>query len=55
MSWRKLEIEIIDILRKECVPIDNIDGDTVVPEHDSPFILFSITELAKELVNRGIR
>lgn len=55
MSWRPLEQELIDIIRR--------DGFEVVPDHNTgdhyldiygPDDGLNITELAKELMRRGV-
>jgi hypothetical protein len=53
MNWRRIESAIVDILKAEGLDLANEDGDTVVL--DRGIILFSITELAKQLAERGIR
>lgn len=52
-EWRTIEHELIDILRSEGVDLTDNAGDTVVVQGD--LVVFSITDLAKELENRGIK
>lgn len=51
--WRKLERELIDILKRQDAPLVDDGGDVVIIDNDGD-VLFSITELAKELIDRGI-
>lgn len=52
MSWRTIEKELVDICRAEGLELDESFGDKVVKQGD--LILISLTELAKELMRRGI-
>jgi len=53
MSWRAIEREIIDILRREELLLTDDGGDNVIIDNDGD-VIFSITELAKELMRRGV-
>ena len=53
MSWRTIEKELVDILRRDGVSLHYDSGDTFVL-YDDRFTIFSITDLAKELMRRGI-
>jgi hypothetical protein len=55
MDWRKLERELVDILKSEGVGLLSEAGDIVVVRYSGPkrtTVLFSVTELAKQLVRR---
>ena len=52
--WRALERELIDILRSEGADIVYETGDSFVVDMDGAHVIFSITDLAKELMRRGI-
>lgn len=52
MSWRFLEKELVDICRSEGLEIRSDDGEAVITQGD--LILLSLTDLAKELMRRGV-
>lgn len=52
IQWRTLERELADIFRKEGLELDSEGGDVVVT--DRGLILFSVTDLAKKLIDRGV-
>jgi len=51
MDWRKLERELIDILKTQDVDLTSEAGDTILID-DKGGILFSISDLAKQLALR---
>ena len=52
MTWRRIESALVDILKSEGLDLADEGGDTVVL--DRGIILFSVTELAKQLEERGV-
>ena len=53
MSWRLLERELVDICRAEGLELgESHHGDKVIKQGD--LIILSLTDLAKELMYRGV-
>jgi hypothetical protein len=51
--WRAIERELVDILKAESADLYYEAGDTFLVDEEH-HVIFSITELAKELMRRGI-